>query len=214
MPRGGRIKKLNLYHPRDELTDDSYRLEFQRVFLFESVNCHLSTLNSETHPIIMKQSLFLLLTLAYFTSCRQNENNKSVTSKSDNASHKNSSSAENVPEHRKEIKKEAVAVYKEKTDDPLNDWYFTVRLFETDKTFNYVLKMQFEEIKGEDTLTIPNFGIDPKPELRKGKDKYSCIIGFIDRDNKFREYKLVYVKDGSQLKLTTLNHYSVVSAEK
>jgi hypothetical protein len=55
------------------------------------------------------------------------------------------------------------------------------RLFETEKTFRYLLKMQFEEIKGEDTLKLPNFGIDPKPELRKGKDKYSCVIGFIDR---------------------------------
>jgi len=71
--------------------------------------------------------------------------------------------------------------------------------------------MQFEEIRGEDTLILPNFGFIPKPILRKGKDKYACIIGFMDKENKFREYKLVYVKDGSRLKLVTLNHYSVVS---
>jgi hypothetical protein len=118
-----------------------------------------------------------------------------------------------ISEFRKEVKKAAVGVYKEKTDNPLNDWYFSVRLFETEKTFQYLLKMQFEEIRGEDTLTLPNFGVNPKPELRKGKDKYSCIIGFIDRENKFREYKLVSVKDGSELKLTTLNHYSVVTVE-
>ena len=165
----------------------------------------------------MKRNFFLLplLTLGYFfTGCQNKQQNASGTSKSDSATQKTAAVSENVPEFRKEIKKEPVAAFKEKTDDPLNDWYFSVRIFETKKTFDYVLKMQFEEIKGEDTLKLPDFGTEPKPELRKGKDKYSCIVGFLDRDNKFREYKLVYVKDGSELKLQTLNHYSVVSVDK
>jgi hypothetical protein len=116
-----------------------------------------------------------------------------------------------IPEDRKEIKKEPVAEYREKTDDPLNDWYFTVRLYETPKTFEYRLTMQFEEIRGEDTLRLPDFGIMPKPVLQKGKDKYSCIIGFLDKENKFLEYKKVYVKEGRQLKLVTLRLYSVTA---
>jgi hypothetical protein len=154
----------------------------------------------------------LVVTGYLFPCCHQNQNDSS-TSKKDSSSHV-SYPSDNIPEYRKEIRKEAIAAYKEKTDDPLNDWYFSVRLFETAKTFQYLLKMQFEEIRGEDTLTLPNFGFNPKPELRKGKDKYSCIIGFIDKENKFREYKMVYVKDGSVLKLQTLNHYSVVTEEK
>ena len=70
--------------------------------------------------------------------------------------------------------------------------------------------MQFEEIRGEDTLKLPDFGIEPKPEIRKGIGRFSCIIGFIDKDQSFREYKLVSVKDGRELKLTTLKHYAIV----
>src|SRR5580765_9078266 len=109
----------------------------------------------------------LIVSLYLFPCCHQSQSSSS--SKNDSASQVHYSS-DDIPEFRKQVKKEAVAVYKEKTDDPLNDWYFSVRLFETEKTFRYLLKMQFEEIKGEDTLKLPNFGIDPKPELRKGKD--------------------------------------------
>jgi hypothetical protein len=114
-----------------------------------------------------------------------------------------------VPEYRKIIKKEAIAEYKEKVDDPLNDWYFSVSLYETPKTFHYLLKLQFEELRGEDTLILPNFGNEPKPALQKGKDKYSCLIGFIDKNDSFREYKLVSVKEGREIKLSTLHHYAV-----
>ena len=31
------------------------------------------------------------------------------------------------------------------------------------------MKLQFEEITGEDTLRLPNFGNDPKPVIQKGK---------------------------------------------
>ena len=163
----------------------------------------------------MKKILFAIpfvMTTYFFTGCHQNSN-ESNGSKSDRARGKVDQKG-NLSTVRTVVKKEAVAEFKERTDNPLNNWYFSVRLFETTKTFDYVLKMQFEEIRGEDTLRLPNFGIPPKPELRKGKDKYSCIIGFLDRNNEFREYKLVYVKDGSELKLTTLNHYSIVSVEK
>jgi len=45
-----------------------------------------------------------------------------------------------VPEFRKNIKELAIAEYKEKVDNPINDWYFSVRLFETPKTFQYLLR--------------------------------------------------------------------------
>jgi len=118
-------------------------------------------------------------------------------------------SSGDIPEFRNEVKQEPVAELKEKINDPLNNWYFSVQLFETHKTFKYLIKMQYEEVSGEDTLTLPDFGLEPKPELQNGKDKYSCIIGFRDKENKFREYKLVSVS-GNELKITTLKHYSVV----
>jgi hypothetical protein len=116
-----------------------------------------------------------------------------------------------VPEFREKIKKEAVADYREKVNNSMNDWYFSVQLFETQKTFSYLIRMQYEEVRGEDTLKIPDFGIGPQPEIHKGKEPYSCIIGFLDKDKKFLEYKEVSVKNGRDLKLTTINHFRVVN---
>lgn len=113
-----------------------------------------------------------------------------------------------IPEKRDVVKKEPVAQHREKVDNPLNDWYFSVRLYETPKTFHYLVKLQYEEIEGEDTLKLPNFGTLPKPVIQKGNEKFSCIIGFMDKENKFREYKKVYVQ-GTRLKITTIKHYAV-----
>lgn len=116
-----------------------------------------------------------------------------------------------IPEERTIVKKEPVAQYSERTDNPLNEWYFSVALYETPRTFHYLMKLQFEEIRGDDTLRLPNLGIAPVPVIRKGPEKYSCIIGFMDKDNQFREYKKVYVKD-DRLKVTALRHYAVSPA--
>jgi hypothetical protein len=116
--------------------------------------------------------------------------------------------ANTIPPFRDTVQKEPVAEYRVKTDNPLNDWYFSVRLYETPKTFYYLIRLQFEEIQGTDTLKLPNFGISPRPEVRKGPENYSCIIGFMDKDNQFREYKKVYVV-GERLKITALKHYAV-----
>lgn len=118
--------------------------------------------------------------------------------------------ADKVPEFRDSIQSAPVAEYKVKTDNPLNDWYFKVQLFETHKTFNYLVKLQFEEVRGEDTLRLPNFGMDPQPVIHKGPEAYSCIVGFLDRDNRFREYKKIYVVGGA-LKEKTLKHYAVTT---
>ena len=119
----------------------------------------------------------------------------------------------NVPMYRTTVSAEAVAEYKEKTENPLNDWYFSVKLYETPKTFQYVMKLKYEELEGDDTLNLPNVGTLPKPVIQKGEDKYSCIVGFMDNHDQFREYKKVYVKD-DQLKVTSLKHYSVATYNK
>jgi hypothetical protein len=113
-----------------------------------------------------------------------------------------------VPETRSTVNKEPVAEHVEKTENPLNEWYFAVRLYETPKTFHYLIRLQYEEVRGEDTLKLPNFGAMPRPVIRKGDEKYSCIIGFLDNKDVFREYKKVYVK-GSSVKITALKHYAV-----
>lgn len=117
------------------------------------------------------------------------------------------------PEERKEVNKQAVASYKEKVDNPLNEWYFSVQLFETSKSFHYKMILQYEEIRGVDTLKLPNFGLEPKPEIRKGADAFSCIVGFLDKEGNFREYKKVYVANGG-LKVTTIKHYGVSTIKR
>ncbi|MBO9634357.1 MAG: hypothetical protein J7578_14675 [Chitinophagaceae bacterium] len=118
--------------------------------------------------------------------------------------------ANNIPDERTEVKEEPVASYSVKTDDPLNDFYFSVKLFETKKTFHYLMKLEFETIEGKDTLKLPNFGIMPEPVIKKGPEKYAAIIGFMDKDKQFREYKKVYVV-GDKLKVTALKHYGVTT---
>jgi hypothetical protein len=117
-----------------------------------------------------------------------------------------------VPEFRKEVKKEPVAEFEEKIIGELNsNWYFSVKLYETTKTLSYRVQMQYEELEGDDTLQLPDLGMAPQPVIRKGTDstgKYSCVLGFLDRDSTFREYKLVYVR-GSQLGIKALKHYAV-----
>jgi hypothetical protein len=116
------------------------------------------------------------------------------------------------PEYRAVVRKEPIAEYTEKTHDALNRGDFTVRLFETSKTMYYLAKMEFEGLPGEDTIKFPDIGAAPHPVLQKGKDPYSCIIGLLDNDQRFRELKLVYVTDhGNQLKIRTLKHYVVMN---
>ncbi len=110
-------------------------------------------------------------------------------------------------------KTEAVAAYSEKVDDGVNyanNWKFAVQLYETPKTFNYLIKIAYKELRLTDSLGIPNFGIAPKVELRKGAEPRSCIIGFLGRKGEFKEYKKVAVKN-EQVKITTINRYSVAT---
>jgi hypothetical protein len=114
------------------------------------------------------------------------------------------------PEFRTQVKKEPIAEYREKTGDPLNNGDFSVRLYQTQKTMYYRAQIEFEGLPGEDTIKLPDLGVEPHPVLQKGKDKYSCIIGFLDIDHQFREQKLVYVTEhGKELKITTLRHWIV-----
>jgi hypothetical protein len=155
----------------------------------------------------MKETFYgaigLLLIIGYY-SCESHQSAPKTSAQAQKES------LSEIPEIRKKINDTPVAEFREKTGDALNDWYFLVQVYETRETFQYQVKLQFEEIRAEDTIRFPNFGIWPKPRIQKGKDKFSCIIGFLDQENKFREYKLVSVKDSRELKISTLARYAVV----
>jgi hypothetical protein len=61
-------------------------------------------------------------------------------------------------------------------------------------------------IVGSSTLAIPDLGILPVIQIKPGTEKLSCIIGFLDNKNVFREYKMLAIKN-NQLVLSTLKRY-------
>jgi len=164
------------------------------------------TVDFENYQHSMNRTI--LLTVGFFVvliSCNHsNGNRESALTRKDSVV----SITPKISPTREIVKKNAVVSYSEKTENPLNDWYFKVELYETNNTFHYLVKLQYEEIRGTDTLKLPNFGRIPELVIKKGEEQYSCIIGFLDKENKFREYKKVYVKD-NVLKVTTIRHYSV-----
>lgn len=109
---------------------------------------------------------------------------------------------------RKNPKTEPIQQYEEKVKNDLNNWVLRVQLFETKERFTYKLKLQYEEITGDDSITFPNLGEDPKPVIKKGVKDLECIIGFMGNDGQFHEYKKVHILNGN-LKITTLNSYAV-----
>ncbi|OQP45400.1 hypothetical protein A4H97_32545 [Niastella yeongjuensis] len=158
----------------------------------------------------------LLLCCLIATGCRETapkETANADAAANSTATAAQSPPAEKVPMYRTTVSTEPVAEYKQKTENPLNDWYFSVKLYETSKTFQYVMKLKYEEMEGEDTLFLPNVGTVPKPVIQKGDNKYACIVGFMDNHDQFREYKKVYVKN-NELKVTSLKHYSVATYAK
>ncbi len=113
-----------------------------------------------------------------------------------------------IPKTRTEVNKKSIASFSKKVPDELNDWHFAVDVYETKETFHYLMKIQYMELRATDTLKIPNFGMRPKIEIRPGKEKYDCIVGFFSKDKQFMEYKEVVVK-GDNLKIIILHHYAV-----
>lgn len=117
-------------------------------------------------------------------------------------------SYDTIPATRNSIQSSPVATYSEKIADELNDWKFAVTVYETKKTFQYTLRIQAKEVRVSDSLTIPNFGIQPTVELRKGKEPLSCIIGFPDKKKEFKPYKMVSFQN-NRLRVRTIASYYV-----
>ena len=156
-------------------------------------------------------SRILLLALAAFPACQSSTTTPPApATDTPPAKRRDLPRFKRNPETRSPVKKEPVAEYRVRTDNKLNELFFTVRLYETPLTMKYLAKVDFEGLTGEDTVKLPDVGIPPHPVLQKGPEKYSCIVGLMDNNNAFRELKKVYVTGkGSELKITTLKHYVV-----
>ena len=141
-----------------------------------------------------------LLLIAFFAACSDTneKGNKNISVISNDT----------VPALRKTVNKNAVASYMITIGNPALDYKFGVNIYETPETFKYLMRMQYEGMIVTDTLKVPNVGVWPKVVVKPGKEKMSCIIGFMDKKDQFKEYKQLTVKD-NDLKLTVLKRYSV-----
>ena len=117
-----------------------------------------------------------------------------------------SNNKKTIPAERKNVNTKAVASYVIPMGDPKLDRKFGAEVFETPATFKFLLVMYFDGITQNDTLVFPDLGISPVVQIKPGTEKLSCIIGFLDDKNVFREYKKVAIKN-NQLVLSTLKKY-------
>jgi len=111
-----------------------------------------------------------------------------------------------IPLKREKVSSNPVAVFNEnKGDAGIN-----VKVFETAKTFSYLLKVKYHGHDIADTLNIPNFGIWPKIEIKKADVDKACIVGFLDNKGAFKEYKLI-AANGDKLNIKILKRYAVAT---
>ncbi|OIR08271.1 hypothetical protein GALL_94390 [mine drainage metagenome] len=149
--------------------------------------------------------IFILFLLITIISCNNQEDIEKETT---------IISAGTIPETRTAVSSRPIAGLTENAGDALNkDWAFTVKVYQTAKTFQFVMKIKYQELEAVDTLKIPNIGIEPVVVLKSGKEKFSCIVGFKDKAQQFKEYKKVSVEN-NQLKIKVLKHYAVYTSIK
>ena len=156
----------------------------------------------------MKQ-VFIVVLILHLISCGTDNNNSNVKSDKDSVV----LNYENIPEERTTVNPNAIKTYTETVKSFETTDEFRVLLFETKKTFRYLIKIRYKQLDAEDTLRIPNFGIQPSVEIKAGNTRPSCIVGFYDEKKKFRESKLIYFEN-DKLKVRVLKYYSVATYRK
>ena len=147
---------------------------------------------------------YRLIIVLYFISCHANNNQQ------DNAKDSVIRNYEHVPLQRSSVNPNAVKTYREEVRSFETTDQFIVSLYETKETFHYLLQIQYKNLEVEDTLKVPDFGMSPSVEILKGDKRPSCVVGFSDKNKKFRELKLVYFEN-NKLKVRVLMHYAVAT---
>ena len=116
--------------------------------------------------------------------------------------------ADSISEIRTEIKKAPIASFSQAVPDELNDWKFSVDIYETERRFHYTVRMQYKELRVRDSVNIPNLGIEPTVQIQKDATPFSCTIGFLDKKGNFKPLTRANIK-GDQLKFKTIASYAV-----
>lgn len=158
----------------------------------------------------MKAILFLCVSLILI--CCNNPESIQFKATNDTISTKYIS----ISEDRANPEKKPIASYIVPVEDGmgnLNNWKFAVNIYETAKTFNYKVNVQYKEIKSTEIIQIPNFNTMPKVSIKPGKSGLDCMIGFDDAKGLFKDYIQVSVKN-EQLKVKKVNSYAVRSYQR
>ena len=152
------------------------------------------------------KATYVLFIIAFLISCNETGNNNAV--KDSVVLNYNV-----IPAERKSVSPAAVKTHSETVKSFETTDEFKVSIFETKETFHYLIKIYYKNLAEEDTLKVPNFGIQPAVEIKKGEKHPSCIVGFLDQDKQFRESKLIYFEDNT-IKVHVLKHYAVATYQK
>lgn len=152
----------------------------------------------------MRVNAFLIVFL-FFLGCNNPEqikleNRDSVVVKQDT-----------IAENRINPSSKPIATYSIPVDDGMgnmNKWKFAVSIYETAKTFEYKVNIQYKEIRSAEIIQVPDFNVLPVVAIQPGKNPMSCIIGFNDTKGDFKDYIQVSVSN-DQLKFKKINNYKV-----
>ena len=143
----------------------------------------------------------MLSLLAFAAGCNQTQEKKDATEKRVIVN-------DTIASERTNVNPEPVAAYSAPVPDALNQFKFTVKLYETPLRFRYRVAVTYKTLDVKDSVDIPNFGYQPKVDVRKQEQELSCMIGFYDAEGTFMDLKLVEVV-GNQLKMRQVKRYGV-----
>lgn len=118
-----------------------------------------------------------------------------------------------IPRERTDVDPEPVAAYSVRVPDALNQFKFAVQLYETPLRFRYRVAVTYKTLDVKDSVDIPNFGYQPKVDVKKQENDLSAMIGFYDAEGTFMDLKKVEVV-GNQLKLRQVKRYGVGTVRK
>jgi hypothetical protein len=197
------VKKISAINIIKKKSARFYRIDIDLLWAASDMRSALMLRTTFTNNFKNMNYKALLFSILVY-SCAGNSNQERQPADSSDIVISN----DTIPMTRNKVSKKAVAAYVVPINNPLLKQYFGVEVFETRQTFHFLLKMQYEGVLETDTLKIPNVGIWPVVQVKKGPTKMSCIIGFLDKDKNFKEYKMLSAK-GDKLKLRVLRHYSV-----
>lgn len=150
--------------------------------------------------------LVLLFLLAGAVGCNQ-------TQKKADGSEKRVVVNDTIPMERTSVNPKPVATYTASVPDALNQFEFAVKLYETPLRFRYRVAVTYKTLDVKDSVDIPNFGYQPKVDVRKNEQELSCMIGFYDAEGTFMDLKKVEVVD-NQLKIRQVKRYGIGTVRK